>query len=286
MSYAMELTQQPMGEAARAAADGAATRAGDPPALRTGATGYFFVVEAQGDGVFTVHFWLQQERATRRWTESGRGWFPNAFCKEDPELRAEKARQAAQPFDGSACGPEYLIFEKGAPILRVPHPDESESWAFGMLLDQDAAAAKRPAVGWFPPNCEGKDPAQCSSGALRAEWWFDGRDYGNGKDHLSLRVGDVLVPMQHSAAADGWCFGALLFENEFPTATPPELLPPKGLFGTSLGAIAWHEDPIIREKRILSRVAPSRQWRHCPALAAGRAARLLGRIKESQAEEW
>ena len=95
-------------------------------------------------------------------------------------------------------------------------------------------------VGWFPATCQG-DPAQCSSGAVRAEWNFDGRCRGS--DHLSLRVGDVLVPMQHSAAADGWCFGALLLDREFPTALPPELLPPKGLFGTSSGAIAWPETP-------------------------------------------
>ena len=48
----------------------------------------------------------------------------------------------------------------------------------------------------------------------------------NGKDHLSIRVGDVLVPMRHSAAAGGWRFGALLREIKFPTVTPPELPPP------------------------------------------------------------
>ena len=95
-----------------------------------------------------------------------------------------------------------------------------------MLLDQDAAAAKRPAVGWFPPNCVGKDPAQCSSGALRADWWLDARIFGNGKDHLNIRVGDVLVPMRHHAAAGGWCFGVLLREDKFPTVTPPALPPP------------------------------------------------------------
>ena len=47
----MELAQQQMEEAARAAADGAATRAGDPPALHTGDTGYFIVVEALGEPV-------------------------------------------------------------------------------------------------------------------------------------------------------------------------------------------------------------------------------------------
>ncbi|MDA8583851.1 NUDIX domain-containing protein [bacterium] len=253
--------QPKMEQAVRAAAGGVATRAGaalDLPraalALPLGYTGAFTVI-AEHDGGITVALqaeggagigpsnvvWYRQGGAPRRWTDSGRGWFPHAYCMQDPELGAEKARQAAQSFDGHRWGLGFLIFQKGAPNLRVPHPDESESWAFGMLLDQDAAAAEqRPVVGWCLATCHG-GPAQCSSGAARAERDFDGRCHGS--DHLSLRVGDVLAPMQHSAAADGWCFGALLLDRESLTASPPELLPPQGLFGTYSGAIAWLDDP-------------------------------------------
>ena len=134
------------------------SRVGAPLALQPGFTGFFTVVEVDwrrrectvalrdGEGNALGHtvVWLPpKKRAPRRWTESGRGWFPKSYCQEHPALpAADMARQAAEAFDGSINGPEYLIFPQGAPILRVDHPEQCESWAFGMLLDQAAAEAR------------------------------------------------------------------------------------------------------------------------------------------------
>jgi len=201
--------------------------------------------DGEGNALDHTVVWLPpKKRAPRRWTEIGRGWFPKSYCQEHPALpAADMARQAAEAFDGSINGPEYLIFPQGAPFLRVDHPEESKSWAFGMLLDQ-AAAQERPVLGWFPVTYEG-DPAQCSNGPIRADYDFDAHAQGYTSDYLILRQVDVLVPMWHSGADGMWGFGALLTEKEFPTATPPDFLPPEGLFRTSPRAIAGHEDPII-----------------------------------------
>ena len=224
--------------------------------LDLGSTGSFEVIELTKHGGITVSLQFGGDGTSppkeavwyrRCWTDGGRGWFPQAFCTADPELPAARARKAKESFDGSGRGSDYLIFVEGDSILPVPHPEESdEEWAFGVLFDQDAVAADHgPVVGWFPATHLG-DPAQCSSGALRADFYFDGRCHGS--DCLSLRVGDVLVPFLHPAAANGWCFGALLLDRHFPTASPPALLPPEGLFGTPSGAIAWPDGPpLIQE---------------------------------------
>ena len=113
-----------------------------------------------------------------RLTESRRGWFPNSYCQEHPALPADMARKAAKSFDGSDYGSDYLNFLEGAPILRVDHQEETELWAFGVLLDH-AAEGERPVSGWFPESYWG-DLAECSSGALQACRDFDAREYGSG----------------------------------------------------------------------------------------------------------
>ena len=145
-----------------------------------------------------------------RLTESRRGWFPKSHCQEHPALPVDLARKAAKSFDGSDYGSDYLNFLEGAPILRVDHQEETELWAFGVLLDH-AAEGKRPVSGWFPASYWG-DLAECSSGVLQASRDFDAREYGSA--YLSFCHGDVLVPMRHSEADGAWSFGALLLDTE------------------------------------------------------------------------
>ena len=182
-----------------------------------------------------------------RLTESRRGWFLNSHCQEHPALPADMARKAAKSFDGSDYGSDYLNFLEGAPILRVDHPEETELWAFGVLLDQ-AAEGERPVSGWFPESYWG-DLAECSSGALQACSDFDAQDYGSA--YLSFRHGDVLVPMRHSEADDAWSFGALLLDTESPMALPRNILPQGRLVAGSGGVedfSDWPDSPVIQER--------------------------------------
>ena len=51
-------------------------------------------------------------------------------------------------FDGQDYGPEYLVFQRGARLLRLPDPLDAAGcggWAYGQLLDTATA-------GWFPPT--------------------------------------------------------------------------------------------------------------------------------------
>ena len=182
-----------------------------------------------------------------RLTESRRGWFPNSYCQEHPALPAHMARKAAKSFDGSDYGSDYLNFLEGAPILRVDHPEETELWAFGVLLDQ-AAEGEHPVSGWFPESYWG-DLAECSSGALQACTDFDAQEYGSA--YLSFRHGDVLVPMRHSEADDAWSFGALLLDTESPMALPRNILP-QGRLVAGSGSVEdfsdWPDSPVIQER--------------------------------------
>ena len=47
-------------------------------------------------------------------------------------------------FDGQDYGPEYLEFQRGARLLRLPDPLDAAGWAFGQLLATGA-------TGWYPP---------------------------------------------------------------------------------------------------------------------------------------
>ena len=157
------------------------------------------------------------------------------------------ARKAAKSFDGSDYGSDYLNFLEGAPILRVDHPEETELWAFGVLLDQ-AAEGERPVSGWFPESYWG-DLAECSNGPLQACSDFDAQEYGSA--YLSFRHGDVLVPMRHSEADDAWSFGALLLDTESSMALPRHILP-QGRLVAGSGSVEdfsdWPDSPVIQER--------------------------------------
>ena len=48
-------------------------------------------------------------------------------------------------FDGRVLGPEYLVMEAGAQLVPLAPPCAPEGWAYGRLIDSDAA-------GWYPPS--------------------------------------------------------------------------------------------------------------------------------------
>ena len=64
-----------------------------------------------------------------------------------PACPGAQALVVCGDFDGTEYGDDYLVFQAGAMICPVPHPEENQLWAFGEI--GSGADLRR---GWYPAD--------------------------------------------------------------------------------------------------------------------------------------
>ena len=221
---------------------------------------------AQGERIVLV----AREEDGEGWVFGGRvvvGWLPKDFLDMyprtaepdaavgDAEIEAmtcsgpsctePRLGKTVDAFEGKDYGVDYISFEKGDLVVRVPHEENDEDWVFGVLIAE---------VGWLPEHFwhstlevpelpqllelpsklwavlvdahpssmrstlpvaaemgksfKGEDDVARRGRTIhlgQALYSFNGNDYGN--DYLSFAQGEGIVLAAREEDGEGWLFG-------------------------------------------------------------------------------
>ena len=116
-----------------------------------------------------------------------RGWFPRSHVSQFVCIQAS--------FDGRDYGPDYLILDEGAQVLRLEHPQADDLWAYGEQAS--GGIGEQRSQGWYPRSHV--------TPFVRMQAPFDGREYG--RDYLILAEGAQVSPLEHPQADGCWAYG-------------------------------------------------------------------------------
>jgi len=74
---------------------------------------------------------------------------------------------AVAAFQGTESGPEYISFQAGDHVVKLPCPDgiEAEGWFYGWTLND--RSGDEIAKGWFPPSFW----QRCLEGDTQSQWF-------------------------------------------------------------------------------------------------------------------